>query len=416
MINKVYLNPSYLKFNQPTQPVAVEKPTFKSSPIKQEKLQELNGLETQAIYMSVSVQKAPSTMNDLEMPIITKISDETDINKIEGRPIYNSKGELVSVVVENNYSKAIYKADSEHPDKVSSIELFEKSSGKKISSQENLYDRNGNLEEVQVHMLEKTLTGEYHQETDYDKKGKIIYQNKSIEYPDESYKSISKYRDGSYAVNQGSNDGKTFYYNEYDKNKTLKSVEYSKKSDSTSRAKTIKFYNGVAYSIEERKLSLEPKLTADKLIDKSQFEPIPPSEIAAVDKQHLLAEVLVNEDIEKTYYSNGNLETITIDGETLSFSETGDIVSAKYDGKMVTFEENCETIEETLENGIIKKTKHYTDGRCKVELKDNDKTKVLTYRANGTVEYYYEQTKGNAPYEYDIDLSFNDAEVLENSY
>ena len=107
------------------------------------------------------------------------------------------------------------------------------------------------------------------------------------------------FQDGEYTVGQEANDGRTSYYNSYDKNKTLKSVEYSKATDSSTRSKMIKFYNGVAYSIEERKLSLEPKLTADKLIDKSQFEPTAPSGIAAVDKQHLLAEVLVNEDIEK---------------------------------------------------------------------------------------------------------------------
>lgn len=416
MINKISLNPNYLKLNQPTQPVAVEKPAFKSS-LKQEKLQELNGLDTQAIYMSVSIQQAPTSMNDLEMPTLQKISDETDMNKIEGKPIYNSNGELVSVVVENNYSKAVYKADSEYPDKVGSIELFEKASGKKISSQENLYDKNGNLEEVQVRMIEKTLTGEYYQETDYNNNGKIVYQNKAIEYPDESYKSISKYRDGRYAVNQVSKDGKTSYFNSYAKDQTIESVEYSKVSDSSTRSKIIRFYNGVAYSIKETKLTLEPKLTADKLIDKSLFVPSERSDISFVDKQHLLAEVLVNEDIKKKYYSDGSLEAIQVDGETLSFSEDGEIISAKYDGKSVQFNIFSEIIEETQEDGTIKTTEYYKDGGVRVALQDGDKLKILTYTPKGTVRYYEEKTLlENGEYQQDVDLNFNDAEILEASY
>ena len=152
--------------NKPTEQVTT--PAFKSK-IKQEELKELNGLEAQAVYMTYIVQPKKD-IDDSNLEKLELINPEYKTENIEGERIYNSVGELDSIIAENEETTIIYTPLKDNADFIGNVKVLDKEDGKLIQSQQNYFD--GDKLETQMIVIDETSSdGIMRKWTDYYEDG-----------------------------------------------------------------------------------------------------------------------------------------------------------------------------------------------------------------------------------------------------
>ena len=403
MINKISFQG--VTNNKPTEQVTT--PAFKSK-IKQEELKELNGLEAQAVYMTYIVQPKKD-IDDPNLEKLELINPEYKTANIDGEKIYNSAGELDSIVAENEETTIIYTPSKDNGDFIGDIKVINKEDGKLQQSQRNYFD--GDKLETQMVLVEEiSSNGTMHKWTDYCEDGNHC----GVEYTnvDGSSKYIAKLDDGSYIVDETYSNGIS-KRSRYDKDRNILSLDMEETMGSTQQVRrSIEYIKGKPYSVETTNRTLNKHINIETLgIVDDGFKPAPSTGVKTVDAKALIKDSLENDEDEKTYYSNGAIESITTkDGETLVFTAYGEIKEAVYDGKKVTIgNKGEEIIEETLDGGNKKITTYFRDGDVKVELLDeeNDEKATVYYNESkkpGFVNFEKKDDDGNVE-EYTFDFT-----------
>lgn len=337
------------------------------------------------------------------IPTIEPIEIPDNFEDIDGEKVYNSKGELVIVQKEIGNQKFLY-----HNDLEKLIEVFDKTSGKKIKEQSCFT----NINKEKMITVTEFGEGKNHCHSGYIKKDNEIVlfdKMKYIQYPDGSTKEfIYNAQEKNYEVIERSPNGdfKNLYDRVifYDENKRLKEIWENDKNGR--REKEINYEKGVPYQVEEKntktipnKGSIDTSFLNDKdLIPHERFNFQPNAK---------------DVDGEKTYYSNGAVETNTFmqDGKkvTYSYLANGELRNVFYDN--VVIECNGEwgySIHEELENGAKRETTYHDRGSSNV-LYTKDKLEKSIRYMNGKVAYYHKTINGKGTsYEFDQDGNIKD--------
>ena len=270
--------------------------------------------------------------NDFDdLKTIKAIEIPNDMTKIGGTPVYNSKGELVLVEKTIGDKKYVY-----HNNDDKKIEVFDKK-GNKISEQ-ICFQNAGDGKTI---MVDEFIPGkkDYYSTSYISSDGKTfeLFDNmKHVSYPDGTEK------DFIYEAKEGKNriierDGKSFndFYSraiDYDKNNNVEYV--SEHADNYSTYKEIKYIDGVPYSVNEDKQTTIKNNVLEKLGVLSDNDLKPHKKI------NFLSEAK-NIEGEKTYYSNGNVETNTFMQEGKKYKYTylanGDLINVESDNIFVEY-------------------------------------------------------------------------------
>lgn len=337
--------------------------SYVSSPIENSNL---NGAEALASYNSAFI----NNRNPFNIPLLEPIDMPGDINAIEGERIYNSKGVLKCVVKDTKDKKYVYSYDSNDSPIINNIEIYDKKTGNKIFDQyEYVYDKDGKEHRYMNIAEYDSVTGLETASSLYidmmpSKKQITKYGANGCEY-------ISYYYDNAEcAVYKHS--GNSSFEKTYDINGKLKNEFYDECNDDGTYRQTTFYKNGKEVSKETTKKQAIMRPEYQKYINNTELTPVEcPEFLTSIE----------NIEGEKTYYSNGQLESVrTNDGKYYEIS---------LNGNYITLQDGNKTIGYSVEKGTDKKF-------CTITEDLGNATKRTMYSGkNGDELWSVEYTKGN---------------------
>ena len=341
----------------------------------------LTGVEALAVY-NAPLLKNPEKL-DVE-PLEPVIIMPEDFDSIEGEKIYTSESKLHSVIKEDENTKTVYIPDEENEKMFSMIMTTDKKTGNLIREQKN-FVKDGKYEEIYINEYSPE-TGKEIADTCY-LDGEVKRASKTIYKPNKEAVIVSKdFNDNDYTISKHSENHNNYIYVTFDKNKQLKVVKEFKNNGLKRTDFYADFYNGGMISISKTEETTIPNnYGADKLNNPD----LVPSESYKLDFD---AKGL---DGEKTYYSNGAIETN-------SFERNGEKVKAYFvpDG-------NLEKLE----------LADYDDGSKDVRIENGKEFKEADFNKTGKPESYKEGTiDENGEDNNTLSLYFNKMGMLESAY
>ena len=297
--------------------VLVKKPAFKSQKEdnhidKMDFIQDNNGIQAIANY-GKAMMSIPKKFNVQPLPLIIdspKVSDE-----IKGERIFASDGKLYSIVDEDEFTKTIYKMSKRDDSLIDEITVTNKETEQIVKKQINCFEDN-ELDYARIEEYSPT-NGKIVKYSSYDGGVLLGTTNYRINNKNGLEERISYYpRSNKYTISQDSSDGNIENFASISKDLKYVTVEKSIKSKNKNISAVANFYNGALISVEQTK-----KMTVPSLVAK---EPLQDKDLVPAKKYNL---DIITPDIEgeKTFYSNGAVESIrTIDG-TAFFTPEGKV-------------------------------------------------------------------------------------------
>lgn len=333
------------------------------------------GAEALANYNKPNVMAFDKTILNVE-PILPTIIKPDEIGSIEGEKIYGSNGKLNSIINRVGDTTTIYKASSDNENLIESITTIDKKTGNVIKKQKN------ELEDGKLWMgvtMFDPKTGKELGHTAYNENGEPDFASKTITKENGLTQNVEyDFRNGHYHVSESSADNKFYRSYEFNKNKELISIFEDKNGQSNSR---IELYNGAVLSAEHTKTEVLPNNMGREVLNDEDVKPadmsVYPNSIEG----------------EKTFYSNGSLESVTAGDLVYNYSPEGDITSIKDGNKTVEVNDRFTIITENLEDGAVKTTKHFEDGNTWVDYEKDDFQKHFVL--NNDLPSYYREEQGD---------------------
>lgn len=391
-----------IKVNQLGSVNFISRPAFKANEPKNVTVEEndvtMNGANALASYNKIMLKN--SEILDVEpLPMIYTEGDE-----IEGEKIYDSEGKLYSIAKEDENTKTLYYPDEEDENKIEMAKVIDKKSGNSITEQENYFDDNNKITETYIKQYNpetkdiiattqyrdgKPVSAERHFNNGQD----VTIRN-DIEYNEYNIYADSKFSH-SYMI--------------FDKDKQISGAYQEYMNGMKTVSKRANFYNGSLISISKDVTTTIPNsLGVDKL-NNPELTPAPRYE---VDKDYKGLKG------EKTYYSNDALETNIVGDVKAHFNPEGELRDLYIPDKTISFYNNgCQTIEETLENGKTKTTKRCKDDGVSVTLDSEEGYSTVHLDENNRPVAYYEGVKDeNGETKDTLSLYFNQNGMLESAY
>lgn len=357
------------------------KPAFKAKEDSSVTVPETNvsfkGSEVLAAYNMPKVNVFDKKLLDFE-PVQSDPVMPESADSIEGEKIYSSDGKLHSIVNRTGKTTVVYNADPENENLFKTITTTDKDTGNIVKKQYN-NSEDGEYTGARVF--------EYDPETGKEisfvryKDGELTCASKTTY--NENGSSLEVYRDfedNTYSVYAESPDGKLYRSMKFNKDKQLTNVYQEKQLDLfSSKTTDVDFYNGAILSVRESKTTTVPNVMGQEVLNDPDLTP---------------AELVEDPQGEKTYYSNGSLETVTSGNLVYSYSPDGDL----------------EKITENLGEDITKTTRYDKDGSVEVVYNNGDYSKSLCLDENSIPQTYSEE-EGEDLYR---DREYNDKGMLES--
>ncbi len=386
----------------------VTKPAFKAEPEKEVKEKntlkfqpyDINSSESLACYNKAFMTKPePCVLKPLEPEAVP------NIDEIEGEKIYNSEGKLHSIVQENGDTKKVYLPDEKDENFIASIITIEKKTGNKIKRQDMNKDDNS------VCMNEYS-NGEKVKSSVYTD-GKLDFTSNTLRKPSgeiviEEYNDFNK----TFTIaREKENHAQNAIFN---KDKQMVEFRDFKKVKGQNIDTVVSFYNGGMYKLEKHIEQVLPNsLGRENFVNNPELKPTEKFEVPVDVKGH---------DGEKTYYSNGAIETnsFELNGDKViaKFNPDGELTEYSTGNKNVNFYEKGQEIKEKLDDERTKSTYITKDEYCSVTIESKDyfetldynlKTKRPTSYTNGTI-------REDGSYDHEKTLYFDKKGMLEGAY
>ncbi len=367
----------------------------------------LNGVEALAAYNKPYASTAPKKMQPL-MPTIMQ-PEAIKYLMQKGTPVKSSSGELNSIIVQNDKTTTVYTMDVLAPnDAIRKIETFDNSTGKLVQKQENhnILEEGKLPQTPDIEITKYDLqTGEPVAHTFYEK-GKPYSTMEHDKLPDGTERTyIYRFEDKNITIIDSNENQKMSQRTEFSSDGKLK--EISTRNWETHTTEITKYKDGhIIGEKEVRQLLPIPNTTGKDPINDPEMKPSAP--------------VIINYDPtkvegEKSYYSNGVLETIrtqTANGEVVhSFAPNGNLTGIDYDNgkKSICFEERFYSVKEEIAPNIYKTTFFNKDGQIDVSIA-NDKLKTektAYYEKEGYLVSYAEYGPNDSRMYMEFDKSGN---------
>lgn len=353
--------------------IAFAKPTFKAeSPVKEQKKESTNNTDnTGATALGVYNAMLLSTklQEFKELPLIYNPKD----GEPEGEKIFAEDGTLESITKSEGDSKTVYKVNPENN------EIYEVS----------VYDKDGNLTQKQY--IDNDGDDFYSEVCEYEngnEKYNTSYKNDEVQtlYANtktkdgtiEAYKNLGS-KDIEVSINS-KNQTSSVRFND---KMQIEELVQTKETPSKYKSKEVRFYNGAAYSIREVKENIIPNFLATEKINNQELTPAPKFEQTPE---------LKDQEGEKKFYPNGELETLTNDNGTWSFYEDGSLKRAELKNQTIDInKDGTQIIVEKFDEDTTKTTSYIFDDRCQVTLKKGEDYQELSF-VDGMPTYYSEGT------------------------
>ena len=363
MINKINNFSPINKINY------VTSPNFKGEQSKINKENEIknynmNGLNALAIYNSVQ-QIQPCEL-DIE-PSEMILDPNTPIEEIKGEKITDSKGNLVAIIDKNDETTKNYNFKD---GKIENIEIINKD-GQILKSQIHFSNiENNNC--ITVY--------DYKNGKDYKTTGYINNTLMSVNVEKNGKRIDKSFTNNHFEISNIKKNG-DFEGIHFDNNKMITNIYSEKKRGLTTYNKEINFENGGMYSVRETKETIVPNMIGHEKLNNPDLIPA---------SRFNIPENTADLEGEKTYYSNGNIESNKVDNVVYSYDYNGNLNNIKTDKVEVQIGKNMQTIIEQLDDNKIKTTELYDEGNKNVEIKDNEKTINYNINKNGLPHEYSE--------------------------
>lgn len=355
----------------------------------------LNGMNALASYNAPSISR-PVAKN--VQPLLPTILQPEAIKTIQGEKIYNSMGELDSIIKKTNDGTVVYKMEVQAPnDAINKIETYD-AQGRLVQVQENLnIIEKGKLPRIPLIQLVKYSpeTGKILNETAYQDGKPFMVIEKEYE-PNGTVKeyivNLKEKTSSIVETNEAQNMGRKI---DFDKNGNITSI-VTKDENQHSKEK-LQFINGVVASRSVETKSPVPNLTNKNPMADKDLVPAQ-AYVLGYDPKQVQGE--------KVYFSNGALEAIS------TMTESGGIVVHRFDlngnlaaildqtdldkPKTITFNQDNQSISERLADGSEKLTVISKDGSKDVTVMNykTDFEKHVAYTKEGLPKIYYERSDG----------------------
>lgn len=333
----------------------------------------VNGCECLANY-NKALYSEPCVLAPLQPEIVSNIKN------IEGEKIYTSDGKLYSVIQDNDDFKKIYLPDKNNNDSVNSIITIDKKTGNKIKEQNFLSEENSiSLKEYSPDNGE-IIKSTYYTDGKLNFTENILYKP-SGEKISETYNAIGK----TFEVFKEKNNHSQHAI--FDTNKQIVEFGDYKQKKGQNIDTTINFYNGGIYKIDKHIEAILPNnLGRELFTNDPQLKP---------DEYFTPSFDIKGHDGEKTYYSNGAIETnvFELNGEKViaKFNPEGDLTEYSEGNKKITFSEQTQEIEETFDNEQKKSIYFIKNGNVEVAINGKNSYKQIYFDANTKKPIHYEE-------------------------
>lgn len=351
-----------------------------------------NVLEGSASALSVYNQLLVNRKN-IDIKAVDLIYD-TRKGLPEGEKVYSSDGNLNYIVQNDSDNKILYELDPEN-EEITSIKLFNKE-GQLLKLQGCDNSENPSFEVIEYPTDGKNYI-KYTYYANYEQGSTYINTNKNGEVI-----SIGKYNDGTYFVDSVSADKKHSASFDMNNHKQITSLSETKERPRQRVTNRVNFYNGVPYSVDERKEKVIPNFITDERINRPELKPA---------EKYVAEADLSQKEGKKTYYSDGSLESNTTDEGTFYFSPAGDLTRAELHDKTVDFNNNDGAqvvITETLDEKTTKTTTYYElDNDVVVTLEGGDKNYRIGYNYDSKTPVFYKEENSEGEETFYIELDSN---------
>ena len=232
--------------------------------------------------------------------------------------------------------------------------------------------------------------------TEYDKyTGKSIkgsfYENDKLVYASKTkYRlnggiiTVYKESDGGYIISEDNDKMHLYKTVSFDKNKQIKDIYETFETPNATYKRRADFHKGALISTETNKRITMPNNMA---IEKINIPELAPAVKFQLSKDYKALQG------EKTYYSNGMIETNTIkEGESVEdayFSPYGELEKLYIENKTIEFKGDNQIITERLDNDAKRITTYYKNELRSVAYEAGSIRKQVNYQ-DGNINSYYE--------------------------
>lgn len=352
------------------------------------------GAEALANYNKPNVLGFDKSVLEVE-PVLPVAIPSDGIGTIEGEKIYGSNGKLNSIVNRVGNTTTIYKASPDNDSVLESITIIDKKSGKVIKEQRNEVQEGVSYMNVTEF---DSVTGKELRNTSFEN-GSPVYASKTTTNKHGLVQVVGyDYQNGHFEVYENSADNKFSRNYEFNKNKELINLYEHKNIRGTDIRSDINFYNGAVISSSQSKVEVLPNNMGREILADADVKP---------------ADLSVYPDSiegEKTFYSNGSLESVTAGNLVFNYSPEGDITSIKDGNKTVEVKNNVTTITENLDENTVKTTLLFDNGSAFVDFVQGEHVKHITLH-NDIPSYYSETNEGRCI----KNFMFNEKGMLESA-
>lgn len=323
----------------------------------------INGIDALAAYNQPAVSKSmPKTIQ----PAIPTVLQPEAIKGMEGDRIYNSMGELDTIVKRTDNYTTVYKTDIQAPnDAIRKIETFDNKTGKLVRVQENL----NIIEKGKLPQLNVIEIKDFYPDSDKVQKTTVYYRGKlemvgEKEYGPNGYEKNSLITMGKPIVIEEFGDTHISKVTRFDQKGQITSVETIKKDENTKQ--TVIYKNGAPAKVISESKSPIVNTTGKNPMADADLVPSQPY-ILGYDPKTIQGE--------KTYYSNGALDSIS------TLTENGGYMTHKFaaDGNLIG-------IEDAKNPDNSKTILYYSDYYSVDEQIAKDVRKTTVFNNNGTKE------------------------------
>ena len=343
----------------------------------------LGGTEALAAYNSAYINKQDDKFN---IPELKPLDIPFDIKSIDGEQIYDSKGVLQCVVKDKDDKKYVYKQE---PDNAIYLDIYNRNDGTKEMTQYSYIDNEG-------HLINNVY--DYYPETGRERlisryeDGKLSEKRKSTYKPDGSFEErlFYTYDGGGYSIYSYNASDKKSIDRAYDLNKNLTIEDIYQPTDDGFKKTVTKYKNGNAVCVKNKEVNGKYNEEYQNYVNNPNLKPTPYPEFITD---------ISNIDGNKTYYSNGELESVkTSDGILYEKSLDGKSIVIHYLDKTIYFDDIKEhgsqicSIEEEYENAKKRTTyfNEYGNQNYNVTYTEGNIEKFVHYE-NGKPASYKEE-------------------------
>lgn len=346
---------------------SVFKPAFRGSEVKSASVPEFT--ENLPAHLVNYANANSSRIKRFSMEPLTPINlDPSYVSLIKGERIYTSDGLLHSIVDENEEIKTVYTPNKQDDRFFDSIITTDKETGHVIRNQKN-YISDGEYHGMSVVSYSKEtgkpIAASHYYEGELEGAEKYLYN-------DDGSKEVIEYDyiRNKYYITKTSANGKNV--STMSMTKDLKFIDISKNTEAKNKNVSLdaSFYNGGLVSITETKTVNIPNMLAIDILNDEDLKPSPKFDVNSI---------VVDDNCQKYYYSNGALELASSQKFDATYSPDGKLEYVKYDNIRVDFSsDGTQIINEYLENNSYKGTTYFANGNMSITYQNPEMCKTLT--------------------------------------